>query len=117
MIQYIGRVQRSELTSVIYDYRDINIDYLNAMFFKRNVYYKKLIRHRTLFDDVIEEIKPVDNSVNPLSKAHLFRVHLQSLQSSCFCFQLLDKHRLDIYVLVIIVFLRYAKIQMQVAEV
>lgn len=54
LIQYIGRVQRSELTPVIYDYRDIKVDYLNAMFFKRNVYYKKLIRHRTLFDDVVE---------------------------------------------------------------
>lgn len=70
LIQYIGRVQRSELTPVIYDYRDIKIDYLNAMFLKRNVYYKKLIRHRTLFDDVIEvdeEIKLLDNSVNPLN--------------------------------------------------
>jgi superfamily II DNA or RNA helicase len=62
LIQYIGRVQRSELTPVIYDYRDIQIDYLNAMFLKRNVYYKKLIRHRTLFDDVIE----VDEKVEPV---------------------------------------------------
>lgn len=62
LIQYIGRVQRSELTPVIYDYRDIKIDYLNAMFLKRNVYYKKLIRHRTLFDDVIE----VDEKVEPV---------------------------------------------------
>jgi superfamily II DNA or RNA helicase len=62
LIQYIGRVQRSELTPVIYDYRDIKIDYLNVMFLKRNVYYKKLIRHRTLFDDVIE----VDEKVEPV---------------------------------------------------
>jgi superfamily II DNA or RNA helicase len=62
LIQYIGRVQRSELTPVIYDYRDIKTDYLNAMFLKRNVYYKKLIRHRTLFDDVIE----VDEKVEPV---------------------------------------------------
>ena len=62
LIQYIGRVQRSELTPVIYDYRDIKIDYLNAMFLKRNVYYKKLIRHRTLFDDVIK----VDEKVEPV---------------------------------------------------
>lgn len=70
LIQYIGRVQRSELTPVIYDYRDIKIDYLNAMFLKRNIYYKKLIRHRTLFDDVIEtdeEIKPVDDLVIPFN--------------------------------------------------
>ena len=58
LIQYIGRVQRSEITPVIYDYRDIKIDYLNAMFLKRNVYYKKLIRHRTLFDDPIEKEEP-----------------------------------------------------------
>lgn len=58
LIQYIGRVQRSELTPVIYDYRDIKIDYLNSMFLKRNVYYKKLIRHRTLFDDVAEDESP-----------------------------------------------------------
>ena len=58
LIQYIGRVQRSELTPVIYDYRDIRINYLNAMFLKRNVYYKKLIRHRTLFDDPIEKEEP-----------------------------------------------------------
>ena len=63
LIQYIGRVQRSELNPIIYDYRDIKIDYLNAMFLKRNVYYKKLIRHRTLFDDVIEE----DHSVQPVN--------------------------------------------------
>jgi len=67
LIQYIGRVQRFEITPVIYDYRDIKIDYLNAMFLKRNVYYKKLIRHRTLFDDVIEadeDFKPTHNSVS-----------------------------------------------------
>lgn len=39
LIQYIGRVLRSELTPVIYDYRDIKIDYLNVMFLKRNIYY------------------------------------------------------------------------------
>lgn len=64
LIQYIGRVQRSEITPVIYDYRDIKIDYLNAMFLKRNVYYKKLIRHRTLFDDVVEVDDMTTPSVN-----------------------------------------------------
>ncbi|MES2653071.1 MAG: DEAD/DEAH box helicase family protein [Bacteroidota bacterium] len=70
LIQYIGRVQRSEITPVIYDYRDIKVDHLNAMFLKRNVYYKKLIKHRTLFDDVIEvdeEVKPMGNSVIPFN--------------------------------------------------
>ncbi len=52
LIQYIGRVQRSELTPVIYDYRDRNIEYLNRQFLKRNRYYRNLERHATLFDDV-----------------------------------------------------------------
>ncbi len=55
LIQYMGRVQRSELRPVIYDYRDIKIDYLNKMFLKRNTYYRKLERQTTLFDDPIEE--------------------------------------------------------------
>ncbi len=55
LIQYICRVQRSEITPTIYDYRDIKIDYLNKMFLKRNVYYRKLANQRTLFDIPIEE--------------------------------------------------------------
>jgi superfamily II DNA or RNA helicase len=55
LVQYMGRVQRSEVTPSIYDYRDIKIDYLNKLFLKRNTYYRKLIRHATLFDDPIEE--------------------------------------------------------------
>ncbi|PSL19206.1 DEAD/DEAH box helicase [Chitinophaga ginsengisoli] len=59
LIQYIGRVQRSEIAPVIYDYRDVRIDYLNKLFLKRNTYYRKLIRQRSLFDDPVEEIAPV----------------------------------------------------------
>lgn len=55
LIQYMGRVQRTELTPVIYDYRDIKIDYLNKMFLKRNAYYRKLVRQANLFDDPVEE--------------------------------------------------------------
>lgn len=51
LIQYIGRVQRSELTPVIYDYRDHKIDYLNRLFLKRNTYYRQLDRQASLFDD------------------------------------------------------------------
>lgn len=51
LIQYIGRVQRSEVTPIIYDYRDSKIDYLNKMFLKRNVYYRKIIKQATLFDE------------------------------------------------------------------
>lgn len=53
LIQYIGRVQRSEITPVIYDYRDRKIEYLNRRFLKRNKYYRSLERHATLFDDPV----------------------------------------------------------------
>ncbi len=52
LIQYIGRVQRSEITPTIYDYRDYKIDYLNKMFLKRNAHYRKLEKLRSLFDDI-----------------------------------------------------------------
>lgn len=55
LIQYIGRVQRSEVTPVIYDYRDIKIPYLNKLFLKRNVYYRKLEKQRSLFGDITDE--------------------------------------------------------------
>lgn len=55
LIQYIGRVQRSEITPTIYDYRDIKIGYLDKMFLKRNTYYRKIDRQATLFDDPTEE--------------------------------------------------------------
>src|SRR5690606_18770910 len=51
LIQYIGRVQRSEITPVIYDYRDSKIEYLNRLFLKRNAYYRHLNKQATLFDD------------------------------------------------------------------
>lgn len=51
LIQYIGRVQRSELKPIIYDFRDAKIPYLDRMFLKRNAYYNKLDRQATLFDD------------------------------------------------------------------
>ena len=57
LIQYIGRVQRSELTPVIYDYRDKQIPYLNKLFLKRNTYYRNLDRQATLFDDLKETIE------------------------------------------------------------
>ncbi|MBY0481563.1 MAG: DEAD/DEAH box helicase [Chitinophagaceae bacterium] len=43
LIQYMGRVQRTEVTPVIYDYRDIHIDYLEKQFRQRNRHYKKLM--------------------------------------------------------------------------
>ena len=51
LIQYIGRVQRSEIAPTIYDYRDIKIDYLNKLFLKRNTSYRKIEKQATLFDE------------------------------------------------------------------
>jgi superfamily II DNA or RNA helicase len=44
LIQYIGRIQRSENPPVIFDYRDSKIDYFEKMFKQRNRYYKKLLK-------------------------------------------------------------------------
>ena len=56
LIQYIGRVQRSPLKPVIYDYRDKQVPYLNKLFLKRNAYYRNLDREATLFDDLEEDV-------------------------------------------------------------
>jgi superfamily II DNA or RNA helicase len=56
LIQYIGRVQRSEINPTIYDYRDYKIDYLNKLFLKRNIYYRKIDKQATLFDAPKDEI-------------------------------------------------------------
>lgn len=55
LIQYIGRVQRSEITPIIYDYHDHKIDYLHRLFLKRNVHYRHLDRQASLFDDSVEQ--------------------------------------------------------------
>lgn len=44
LVQYIGRIQRSGKSPVIFDYRDTQIDYFDKMFKQRNRYYKKLIK-------------------------------------------------------------------------
>jgi hypothetical protein len=56
LIQYIGRVQRSEINPTIYDYRDIKIDYLNKLFFNRNSYYRQITKQASLFDESTEFI-------------------------------------------------------------
>lgn len=63
LIQYIGRVQRSEVAPTIYDYRDIKIDYLNKLFLKRNTYYRKIDKQATLFDEPTEEIADSKNII------------------------------------------------------
>lgn len=55
LIQYIGRVQRSEINPTLYDYRDYKIDYLNKLFLKRNTYYRKIDKQATLFDEPKDE--------------------------------------------------------------
>jgi len=44
LIQYIGRIQRSEKPPVIFDYRDSKIDYFEKMFKQRKRYYNKLLK-------------------------------------------------------------------------
>ena len=71
LTQYIGRVQRSEISPVIYDYRDIRIDYLNKMFLKRNVYYRKLEKEATLFDEPETELAPSVDSISIIEKINV----------------------------------------------
>lgn len=56
LIQYMGRVQRSEINPTVFDYRDIKIDYLNRLFLKRNIYYRQIARQASLFDEPTEFI-------------------------------------------------------------
>lgn len=48
LIQYIGRVQRSEHPPIIIDYRDPKVDYFEKLFKKRNTYYNKLRKRQLL---------------------------------------------------------------------
>ncbi|AND65104.1 restriction endonuclease subunit R [Flavobacterium covae] len=64
LIQYIGRVQRSEINPTIYDYRDYKVEYLNKLFLKRNTYYRKIDKQATLFDEPKEEIISSNKVVN-----------------------------------------------------
>ncbi|MCX6249810.1 MAG: DEAD/DEAH box helicase family protein [Bacteroidetes bacterium] len=64
LIQYIGRVQRSEIAPVIYDYRDIKIDYLNKLFLKRNTWYRKLEKQASLFDEPEPDFLPAGNTLS-----------------------------------------------------
>ncbi len=55
LIQYIGRVQRSENIPVIYDYRDLHIEFLENQFRQRNKYYRKLMNTGNLnkYDELL----------------------------------------------------------------
>jgi superfamily II DNA or RNA helicase len=72
LIQYIGRVQRSKAIPVIYDYRDIYIQFLENQFRQRNKYYKKLLNTGQLkkfeellliFDGDVVMINTADNTL------------------------------------------------------
>ena len=62
LIQYIGRVQRSEIAPVIYDYRDHKISYLERLFQKRNQYYKKLDKNG--LTSPVDESEAVSGQIN-----------------------------------------------------
>jgi superfamily II DNA or RNA helicase len=80
LIQYMGRVQRTEVAPVLYDYRDIKIDYLNKMFLKRNAWYRKLQRQAGLFDDPGDEATAVVEKSTVLSIDKEISVAIESLQ-------------------------------------
>jgi superfamily II DNA or RNA helicase len=80
LIQYMGRVQRSELTPVIYDYRDIKIDYLNRMFLKRNTYYRKLQKQSNLFDDPAEEVKATEEKRTTIAIEKEIQIAIELLE-------------------------------------
>lgn len=63
LIQYLGRVQRSETNPTIYDYRDLKIDYLNKLFLKRNTYYRQIAKQRSLFDEPTDFTPPKQNTI------------------------------------------------------
>ncbi len=62
LIQYIGRVQRSEISPAIYDYRDHKISYLERLFQKRNLYYKKLDQNG--LTNPIDESETISGQIN-----------------------------------------------------
>lgn len=77
LIQYIGRVQRSEISPIIYDYRDYRIDYLNKLFLKRNTYYRKINKQATLFDEPTED-KPVSSDIKTIEKT--IKIQIEELE-------------------------------------
>ncbi|MFN9321824.1 MAG: DEAD/DEAH box helicase, partial [Chitinophagales bacterium] len=76
LIQYIGRVQRSEVTPTIYDYRDIKIEYLNKLFLKRNIFYRKIDKQATLFDEPTEQIA----DTNTITIGRQIRIPVEQLE-------------------------------------
>jgi superfamily II DNA or RNA helicase len=67
LIQYIGRVQRSEINSTIYDYGDIKIDYLNKLFLKRNIYYRQIFLDKMIHSTSSLVVWQRENYLIPLA--------------------------------------------------
>lgn len=70
LVQYIGRVQRSPVTPIIYDYRDYRIEYLTTLFKQRNKYYRKMLKSGQLskFDELILVFKGTEFYINETEK-------------------------------------------------
>ncbi|MBB6129554.1 DEAD/DEAH box helicase [Mucilaginibacter lappiensis] len=62
LIQYIGRVQRSKVSPIIYDYRDHKISYLERLFQKRNLHYKKLDQNG--LTNTIDDVEVISGQIN-----------------------------------------------------
>ncbi|MCW3807768.1 DEAD/DEAH box helicase [Plebeiibacterium marinum] len=90
LIQYIGRVQRSEITPTIYDYRDYKNEYLNKMFLKRNAHYRKLEKLRSLFDDIDNQQDP-QPTVNEIREKVKLKFDDLEFHYGCVLFNYVDK--------------------------
>jgi superfamily II DNA or RNA helicase len=77
LIQYMGRVQRGEITPLIYDYRDICIEYLEKQFRQRNRYYKKLLNSGQL--QKFEELTLLFNEQNVYINSEEFSLSISCL--------------------------------------
>lgn len=89
LIQYIGRVQRSEINPTIYDYRDIKIDYLNKLYLKRNTYYRQITRQASLFDEPTEFISEKESLV--IKKKIKITIDDLDFRYGNVCFEYIDK--------------------------
>jgi superfamily II DNA or RNA helicase len=87
LIQYIGRVQRSEVTPTIYDYRDLKMDYLNKLFLKRNTWYRKIEKQATLFDDPEEEVIPVSKEILLIDKNIVVSIESLDFRYGCIAYK------------------------------
>ncbi len=74
LIQYMGRVQRSEISPIIYDYRDYHIEYLDKLFLKRNTFYRTINKQISLFDEPKEEVAIPDNGLLVVQKKIKIRI-------------------------------------------